>query len=238
MMMMTTLPITRSTVNELRAVSAWIFSWNIIFLANRATSKPRQTDRHTHTHTTANEYLLRYSDRHGKSPNEFKSRSPGLWHGVMLWSDTNVSPWRWRKHGPLKRVLPQYYKGAQSRRRWLESSPLWKPQISHQVQRKTDKSEYQAVSKSFRTGRMERELQVLQLSATRCSCIAIFWVSLVSFAAITFCVASPRVFIFVVVVVYFVIASVRKLLDISTYSSIYNPHCDNILDGSWLNTEG
>jgi hypothetical protein len=51
------------------------------------------------------------------------------------------------------------------------------------------------VSKSFRTGRLERELQVIHLSATRCSCIAILWASLVSFAAITFCVASQRVFI-------------------------------------------
>jgi hypothetical protein len=67
------------------------------------------------------------------------------------------------------------------------------------------------VSKSVRTGRLERELQMVQLSATRCSCIAILWVSLVSFAAITLCVASQRVFI--VVSVYFVIDSVRKLLD-------------------------
>jgi hypothetical protein len=36
----------------------------------------------------------------------------------------------------------------------------------------------------------------------------------VSFAAITLCVASQRVFI---VVVYFVIESVRKLLDTSSY---------------------
>jgi hypothetical protein len=28
---------------------------------------------------------------------------------------------------------------------------------------------------------------MVQLSATRCSCIAILWVSLVSFAAITYC---------------------------------------------------
>jgi hypothetical protein len=34
-----------------------------------------------------------------------------------------------------------------------------------------------------------------QLSATRCSCIAILWVSLVSFAAITHSVASQRVYI-------------------------------------------
>jgi hypothetical protein len=33
---------------------------------------------------------------------------------------------------------------------------------------------YEGVSKSFRTGRLERELQMVQLSATRCSCIAIF----------------------------------------------------------------
>jgi hypothetical protein len=32
---------------------------------------------------------------------------------------------------------------------------------------------YDGVSKSFRTGRLERELRMVQLSATRCSCIAI-----------------------------------------------------------------
>jgi hypothetical protein len=41
-----------------------------------------------------------------------------------------------------------------------------------------------------------------QLSATKCSCIATLWASLVSFAAITLCVASQRVFVFVIV--YFV----------------------------------
>jgi hypothetical protein len=39
----------------------------------------------------------------------------------------------------------------------------------------------------------------------------------VSFAAITLCVASQRVF--VVVVVYFVIDSVRKVLDTPSYGS-------------------
>jgi len=39
---------------------------------------------------------------------------------------------------------------------------------------------YESVSKSFRTGHLERDLQMLQLSATRCSCIAILWVILVS----------------------------------------------------------
>jgi len=70
---------------------------------------------------------------------------------------------------------------------------------------------YEGVSRSFRTGRLERELQMVQLS--RCNCIAILWVSLVSFAAITPCVASQRVF----VVVYLVIDSFRKLLDIPSY---------------------
>jgi hypothetical protein len=55
---------------------------------------------------------------------------------------------------------------------------------------------YEGVSKSFRTGRLERELQVVQLSATTCSCI-ILWVSLVSFVVITLCIASQRVFVFV-----------------------------------------
>jgi hypothetical protein len=57
------------------------------------------------------------------------------------------------------------------------------------------KNKYEGVSRSFRTGRLERELQMVQLSAVRCSCIAILWVSLASFAAITLCVASQRVYI-------------------------------------------
>jgi hypothetical protein len=59
--------------------------------------------------------------------------------------------------------------------------------------------------KSFRTGRLERGLQLVQLSATRCSCIAILWVSLVSSVAITLCVVSRWGFVF-----YFVVDSVRK----------------------------
>jgi hypothetical protein len=74
---------------------------------------------------------------------------------------------------------------------------------------------YEGVSKSFRTGSLERELHMVQLSGTRRSCIAILWVSLVSFAAIILYVASQRVFI--VVSVYFVINSVRKLFDSPSY---------------------
>jgi hypothetical protein len=74
---------------------------------------------------------------------------------------------------------------------------------------------YEGVSKSFRTGRLERELKIVLLSATRCSFIAIWWVSLMSFASITLYVASQRVFI--VVRVYFVIDSVRNLLDTPSY---------------------
>jgi hypothetical protein len=40
---------------------------------------------------------------------------------------------------------------------------------------------------------------MVQLSSSRCSCIAILGVSLVSFAAITLCVGSHRVFVIVVV---------------------------------------
>jgi hypothetical protein len=78
---------------------------------------------------------------------------------------------------------------------------------------------YEGVSKNFRTGRLARELQMVQLFATSCNCIAILWVSLASFAVITLCVASQRVFIVVVVVVvvYFVIDSVLKLLVIPSY---------------------
>jgi hypothetical protein len=68
---------------------------------------------------------------------------------------------------------------------------------------------YEGVTKSFQTDWLEWELQMLQLSATRCSCIAILWASLVTFAAITLWVASQEVFI----VVYFIINSVQKLSD-------------------------
>jgi hypothetical protein len=73
---------------------------------------------------------------------------------------------------------------------------------------------YGGVFKNFRTGRLQPELQMIELSATRYSFIAIFSVSLVSFSAITLCVASQRVFI--VVSVYLVTNSVRKLLNTSS----------------------
>jgi hypothetical protein len=56
---------------------------------------------------------------------------------------------------------------------------------------------------------------MVQLSATRCYCIAILWVSLVRFATITLYVASQRVI--PKVSVYFVIDSVRELLDTPSY---------------------
>jgi hypothetical protein len=40
---------------------------------------------------------------------------------------------------------------------------------------------YEGVSKSYRSGRLERELQMVQFSANRFSCITALWVSLVSF---------------------------------------------------------
>jgi hypothetical protein len=57
---------------------------------------------------------------------------------------------------------------------------------------------------------------MVRLSATKRSCIAILCVSLVSFTAIIVCVASQQVFI---VVIYFVIDSVRKLVDTPSYNT-------------------
>jgi hypothetical protein len=48
----------------------------------------------------------------------------------------------------------------------------------------------------------------------------------VSFAAITICVASQRVFI---IVVYFVVKSVRKLLDTPSYPSILLEELSKVL---------
>jgi len=55
---------------------------------------------------------------------------------------------------------------------------------------------------------------MVQFSANTCSCIASLWVSLVSFAAMTLCIVSQWVFI----VVYFLIDSVRELLDTPSYT--------------------
>jgi hypothetical protein len=94
--------------------------------------------------------------------------------------------------------------------------------------------EYEGVSISFRTGRLERELQMVQLSATRCSCIAILWVSRVSSAATAFCVASERVFI--VTVLYFVIDSVRKLLNSPSYVNWIQVALDRLQWQMFINT--
>jgi hypothetical protein len=53
---------------------------------------------------------------------------------------------------------------------------------------------------------------MVQPCTTMSSCNAILCVSLVSFATTTLCVASQRIFI--IIVVYFVIDSVRKILGI------------------------
>jgi hypothetical protein len=80
-------------------------------------------------------------------------------------------------------------------------------------------------------------MQMVQLSAIKCICIAISWVSLVSFASITLCVASQWVFI--VVGVYFVIDSVRKLLDTPSHLIwTRHRHINNreYTDASWVST--
>jgi hypothetical protein len=78
---------------------------------------------------------------------------------------------------------------------------------------------YEGVSKSTQTCRLERKLHIVELSATKCSCFAISWVSLVSFTSITLCVASQQVI--PKVSVFFVIDSVRKRLDTPYYYYYY-----------------
>jgi hypothetical protein len=74
-----------------------------------------------------------------------------------------------------------------------------------------DWREIRGCKQKFPDWRLERELRMVQLSATRCSCIGILWVSLASFVAITLWRGQQRVL--PKVNVYFVIGSVRKLLD-------------------------
>jgi hypothetical protein len=76
---------------------------------------------------------------------------------------------------------------------------------------------YEGVSKSFWTGWLEQELQMIQLSATRYSYTTTLQVSLESLATITLHVASQQVFI----VAYFVIDSVQKLLGTPLYIPSY-----------------
>jgi hypothetical protein len=78
---------------------------------------------------------------------------------------------------------------------------------------------YECVSKSFRTGSLQQELQMVQFYDTRCSYSASLWVSLVSFAAVTLYVASQRATS--KMSVYFVIDWVQKLLDTQSYNLIY-----------------
>jgi hypothetical protein len=64
--------------------------------------------------------------------------------------------------------------------------------------------------------------------STRCSCIVTLCVSLVSFASITLCATSQLVF--TVAAIYFVIDSVRALLDTPSYGL----HCTSILFKTFL----
>jgi hypothetical protein len=75
---------------------------------------------------------------------------------------------------------------------------------------------YEGVSLSFQTSRLERELQMVQLSITGCSCITILWVSLVNFASIALCVPSTSVYC-----CYFLIDLARKPLDTTSYSEFW-----------------
>jgi hypothetical protein len=50
------------------------------------------------------------------------------------------------------------------------------------------------MSKNFRTDHLKRELQMVHLSATRCSCFAILWVSLANSSVLTHCYFSSVYF--------------------------------------------
>jgi hypothetical protein len=65
---------------------------------------------------------------------------------------------------------------------------------------------------------------MVQLSATRCSYIAILWVSIVSFAAITLCVDSQRAFI--VVSVYFVMTQSGNFWMLPRMEIILRENCE------------
>jgi hypothetical protein len=78
---------------------------------------------------------------------------------------------------------------------------------------------------------------MVQLSATRCSCTAILYVSIVCFAAITVCVASQRVFIGVVVCI--VMDEVRKLLDTPSHVKDIHGHVPiRIMSRTCSNSQG
>jgi len=66
--------------------------------------------------------------------------------------------------------------------RWIEYTCSHSPPPPHPMYASFSQVVYKGLSKSFRTGILERELQMVQLSSTRCSCISILWVGLVSFA--------------------------------------------------------
>jgi hypothetical protein len=74
---------------------------------------------------------------------------------------------------------------------------------------------YKRIPYRNNASKIKRILQMVQLSATRCSFIAILWASLVNFAAITLCVASQRAI--PKVSIYFVIDSVRIRLETPSY---------------------
>jgi hypothetical protein len=99
---------------------------------------------------------------------------------------------------------------------------------------------YEGVSKSFRTGRLERELQMAKLSAIRCSFIAILWVSLVRFVAITLCIASQWVFIIIIIIIILLLLWFRYRLSPQTFGyTLVNVQCEklqiqNAMDPSFL----
>jgi hypothetical protein len=120
--------------------------------------------------------------------NLIHSWKSGLYEAVLkiLQLDRGTHP---QVSMPHRSETPGQYTETFTGRGELENGTIKMKGRYPPVETKVDlRNLYDGISKSFRTGRLERELQMVQLSATRCSCMVILWVSLVNFAAITFCV--------------------------------------------------
>jgi hypothetical protein len=70
----------------------------------------------------------------------------------------------------LCRIIPNYYKGNATVH-FIRCFLHLCNKASH-----LHCQHYEGLSRIFRTGRLEWELQMVQLSATRCNCIAVLWV--------------------------------------------------------------
>jgi hypothetical protein len=81
----------------------------------------------------------------------------------------------WRRIGEVEVYLHTFLTSALDGGEWQLHAPAALPSGKEPRYPLDRRLTYEGVSKSFRTGRLARELQMVQLSATRCSCITIFF---------------------------------------------------------------